>query len=77
MESMFWSAGVVSNEPGELTELEMEAFLFANESSESVAGTNLWRMGVFGSMNLNGTGPKFGYIPQVGTVPIILCKDDE
>ncbi|XP_041460889.1 uncharacterized protein LOC121412045 [Lytechinus variegatus] len=65
MESMFWSASVVDNEPGELTELEMEAFLFANESSESVAGTNLWRMGVFGSMNVDGTGPKFGYVPQI------------
>ena len=65
MESIFWSARAASAEPGEVPEVTVEAFLFANETSESVAGSNLWRMGVFGSTNVDGTGPKFGYIPQV------------
>ncbi|XP_071496971.1 uncharacterized protein [Diadema antillarum] len=65
MESIFWSARAASAEPGEVPEVTVEAFLFANETSESVAGSNLWRMGVFGSTNVDGTGPKFGYIPQI------------
>lgn len=34
------------------------------ETSRDVAGTNLWRLGMFGSKYDDGSGEKFNYVPQ-------------
>ena len=38
---------------------------FVDDNASKLSGFGLWRMGIFGSMNEDGTGDRFGYISQV------------
>lgn len=64
-ESLDWSltpTGTVI--PGRETEVSLDSNVMFQDGNREVAGTGLWRQGIYGSRNPDGSGEKFNYKRQ-------------
>ncbi|XP_072174385.1 uncharacterized protein [Diadema setosum] len=50
--------------PGQETGVSIDSTVMFREGNRMVQGNGLWRMGLYGSRNRDGTGEKFGYKEQ-------------
>ncbi|XP_071821856.1 uncharacterized protein [Apostichopus japonicus] len=48
-----------------ITDMTVAAAFKPHEISETISGTNLWRLGFFGARNMEGTGPRANEIHQL------------
>nr|XP_054751416.1 collagen alpha-1(I) chain-like [Lytechinus pictus] len=55
--------------PGLATPVSINNNIMFREGNPTLSGSGLWRMGVFGSRNLQGSGDKFGYVSQTLSLP--------
>ncbi|XP_071821886.1 uncharacterized protein [Apostichopus japonicus] len=49
----------------DITDMTVAAAFKPHEISETISGTNLWRLGFFGARNMEGTGPRANEIHQL------------
>ncbi|XP_072174093.1 uncharacterized protein [Diadema setosum] len=50
--------------PGQATGVSLDSTVFFRENNPELTGSGLWRMGMYGSRNADGSGERFGYVPQ-------------
>ncbi|XP_072166826.1 uncharacterized protein [Diadema setosum] len=50
--------------PGQATGVSLDGTVTFRENNPELSGSGLWRMGMYGSRNADGTGERFGYVPQ-------------
>eukprot|EP00057_Strongylocentrotus_purpuratus_P020317 XP_011674791.1 PREDICTED: uncharacterized protein LOC100893890 isoform X2 [Strongylocentrotus purpuratus] len=50
--------------PGEQTTVSLDNYITFRENNPLLSGDGLWRMGLFGSRNEQGTGDRFSYVSQ-------------
>ncbi|XP_033116613.1 uncharacterized protein LOC117116651 [Anneissia japonica] len=79
--SIFWSIGTSALVIGEDDNTTLKYKAQMSEKSKYVEGTSLWRIGVFGAENIQGTGTKYSFKPQVlsavqQATPLLLKSRD-
>ncbi|XP_041458867.1 uncharacterized protein LOC121410685 isoform X2 [Lytechinus variegatus] len=55
--------------PGERTAVSIDNTVIFKENNPLLTGDGLWRMGLFGSRNAEGTGDRFSYVSQTLSLP--------
>ncbi|XP_063953952.1 uncharacterized protein LOC129255585 isoform X1 [Lytechinus pictus] len=55
--------------PGERTAVSIDNAVTFKENNPLLTGDGLWRMGLFGSRNAEGTGDRFSYVSQTLSLP--------
>lgn len=55
--------------PGQPTSVSIDNNVAFRAGNPTLSGMGLWRMGVFGSRNMQGSGDKFGYVAQTLSRP--------
>lgn len=48
-----------------LTNVSLTVYVTPMESTDTISGRGLWRVGLFGSSNLDGDGPRMGEVRQL------------
>ena len=64
--------------PGQETGVSIDSYITFEDDNREVAGTGLWRKGLFGSRNPDGSGERFNYHPQILDAPqqaLILAEN--
>ena len=56
-----------SGQHGDLANITLSFFAVVQDQSDEIRGSNLWRVGLFGSTNEDGSGERFGYVRQTIT----------
>ncbi|XP_033123962.1 uncharacterized protein LOC117122482 [Anneissia japonica] len=63
--SIHWSIKTPELVIGEDDNTTFKFIAYMSEKSTYVKGTSLWRIAIFGAKNIQGTGTKYSFIPQV------------